>query len=108
MFCTQCGNELRMQDSFCPNCGHNIRPESATRGQSRLTRDSRNKKIAGVCAGFARYFGVDVVLMRIIFLALAFYGGVGLIVYVVAWIVMPKDAQLDRFPASSGQPAAAR
>jgi phage shock protein C len=53
--------------------------------------DKENKKIAGVCAGFARYFNVDVVLVRVLFLVLAIYPGVGLIGYIVAWIVMPKE-----------------
>ncbi len=50
------------------------------------------KRIAGVCAGFARYFGVDVTLMRILWLAAAILsGGLGVIVYLAAWLIMPKD-----------------
>jgi phage shock protein PspC (stress-responsive transcriptional regulator) len=47
---------------------------------------------------------VDVTLVRIILLALAFYGGVGLIAYIVAWIVMPKDVQSEALPAGSSSP----
>lgn len=64
-----------------------------------LTRDLQNKKIAGVCAGFARYMDVDVVLVRVIWLALAFCTGIGFIAYVVAWIIMPKDRAPDAVPA---------
>ena len=49
------------------------------------------KKIAGVCAGFARYFGVDVTLMRILWIIVALCTGIGFIAYIVAWIVMPRD-----------------
>jgi len=56
-----------------------------------LTRDLQNKRIAGVCAGFARYLDVDPVLVRVIWLALAFGAGIGFIGYLIAWIVMPKD-----------------
>jgi phage shock protein C len=49
------------------------------------------KKIAGVCAGFARYFGMDVTLMRVLWLLLAFFTGVGFVAYIVAWICMPRD-----------------
>jgi phage shock protein PspC (stress-responsive transcriptional regulator) len=49
------------------------------------------KKIAGVCAGFARYFDCDVTLMRVIWLLLAFGTGIGFVGYVVAWILMPKE-----------------
>jgi len=50
-----------------------------------------DKKIAGVCAGFARYFEVDVTLMRVLWLIVALFTGVGFIAYIVAWIAMPKD-----------------
>jgi phage shock protein C len=53
--------------------------------------DKRNKKIFGVCAGFARYLDVDVVLVRVIWLALAFGAGLGFIAYLAAWIVIPSD-----------------
>jgi phage shock protein PspC (stress-responsive transcriptional regulator) len=58
----------------------------------RLTRSRANGSIAGVCAGLADYFGVDVVLVRLLWvifsLATAVVGGV--IVYVAAWIIMPE------------------
>ena len=53
----------------------------------------KDKKIAGVCAGFAEYFDMDVTLMRIIFLILLVTPpGVGLIGYFIAWIAMPRDS----------------
>lgn len=57
--------------------------------------DKRNKKIAGVCAGFARYLGVDVVLVRILWLGIALCTGVGFFVYLAAWVVIPSDAGLQ-------------
>jgi phage shock protein C len=71
------------------------------------------KKIAGVCAGFARYLGVDVTLVRIVWLVLTLAGaGVGLTAYIVAWIVMPWDDRVaasspngDRYPVAQGQDA---
>jgi phage shock protein PspC (stress-responsive transcriptional regulator) len=53
--------------------------------------DKRNKKLAGVCAGFARYIGVDTVLVRVIWLGLALCTGIGFLLYVAAWIVVPSD-----------------
>jgi phage shock protein PspC (stress-responsive transcriptional regulator) len=51
-----------------------------------------NKKaISGVCAGFANYLGVDVVLVRVVWLCGALLTGIGFIAYLVCWIVMPKD-----------------
>lgn len=47
-------------------------------------------KIAGVAAGIGHYLGVDPTIVRVAFLVLAFAGGVGLLLYVACWIVMPK------------------
>jgi phage shock protein C len=100
MFCTQCGSELREQDCYCSQCGRHLKPETAPAAGERLMRDMERKKIAGVCAGLANYFGVDAVLVRLIFLVLAFSTGIGFIAYIVAWIVMPKDMTWRRLPAA--------
>jgi phage shock protein C len=89
MYCTRCGFELREGDRFCSRCG--IRTEAATPWSHPLRLDKQNKKIAGVCAGFARYLGVDVVLMRVLWLGIALCTGVGFLVYLAAWIVVPND-----------------
>lgn len=61
-------------------------------GQPRLLRRSRTDKIiAGVCGGIGRYLGVDPVLIRIAFVVLALAGGGGVLLYLVAWIVMPEE-----------------
>jgi phage shock protein PspC (stress-responsive transcriptional regulator) len=58
----------------------------------RLTRSRTNGTIAGVCAGFADYFGVDVVLVRLLFVILSIAGAIigGVIVYLAAWLIMPE------------------
>lgn len=94
MFCTRCGSELRETDRFCSQCGVSVAsPHSSLPQPGRqLARSMYDKKIAGVCAGFAHYFDCDVTLMRVIWLILAFgTGGLGFIGYIVGWIVMPKD-----------------
>jgi phage shock protein C len=65
----------------------------------RLSRPVREGKIAGVCAGFARHFGLDVTLVRILWLVLSVWPVpvFGVVAYIVAWIVMPKDLE----PAAS-------
>jgi phage shock protein C len=57
----------------------------------RLTR-SRNKMIAGVCAGIADYFGWDVTLFRVVYVLASILSAAfpGILVYVVFWIVMPR------------------
>jgi len=103
MFCTQCGNNLDDKDRFCPQCGlaTGVGGPPGERPRPRLTRDIQNKKIAGVCAGFAKYLDVDVVLVRVIWVAVAICtGGVGLLAYLAAWIIMPKETA---GPAPAGE-----
>lgn len=94
MYCSQCGNEMQLNARFCAQCGKQWRFEGAPQGTQRLMRDMRNKQIAGVCSGLARYLGVDTALVRIVLLTLAIGMGVGFIAYVIAWIAMPKDTDM--------------
>ena len=56
---------------------------------NKLYRSSQNKMFAGVCAGVADFFGLDVNLVRLVwFLALLF--GAGAILYIILWIVVPE------------------
>lgn len=57
----------------------------------RLTRDVRNKKIAGVCAGVANYFDIDPTIVRLIWGVAFFVYGIGLIPYLILWFVLPID-----------------
>jgi len=54
--------------------------------------------IGGVCGGLARYFGVDVTLVRIGMVALALLGGTGLIVYAAALVLVPSDGEVAPGP----------
>jgi len=99
MFCTKCGVQLRDEDRFCSKCGTRTALARAADSPHPLLLDKRNKKIAGVCAGFARYFEVDVTLMRVIWLAVAIATGVGFLAYLAAWIIMPSDHGEEYRPA---------
>ena len=58
----------------------------------RLYRDENDKILGGVCAGLANYFGIDVVIVRIIFVVLAISFGFGLIPYIILWVAVPSSA----------------
>jgi phage shock protein PspC (stress-responsive transcriptional regulator) len=68
-------------------------PEMPTGGAAsrpqRLVR-TPDGKIAGVAAGIGHYLGVDPTIVRIAFVLLAFAGGIGVLFYLVCWLVMPK------------------
>jgi phage shock protein C len=51
--------------------------------------------IAGVCGGLGRYFNFDPVLFRIAFLVLLIPGGLGLLLYIIAWIAIPEFRSAD-------------
>jgi phage shock protein C len=96
MFCTQCGTQLSDSARFCSICGKpaGLAPVSgsayADAAPKKLHRIRAGKKIAGVCTGFAEYFETDVSLMRVIWVALLLLPpGIGLIAYIVAWVVLP-------------------
>ncbi|HUA85771.1 MAG TPA: PspC domain-containing protein [Bryobacteraceae bacterium] len=94
MFCTRCGVSLDDKAKFCSQCGapSAANAYSAPAPYPKLSRPREDRKIAGVCAGLARYMGVDVTLVRLIALIMIFWPiGIGLIGYIVAWIVMPND-----------------
>ena len=56
----------------------------------RLFRDVENSTIAGVCAGIANFFNIDVVIIRAIFVIVFLFGGFGIPLYIILWIIVPK------------------
>ena len=65
----------------------------------RLYRSTTDRKIAGICAGIAEYFGIDPVIIRVVAVLLLLPGGLpGLLPYVILWIIVPprpKGASLS-------------
>jgi len=52
---------------------------------------SKEKMVAGVCAGLADYFNVDPTIIRILFVVIAFAGGASLLAYLIMWIIVPEE-----------------
>ena len=68
----------------------------------RLYRDRQNNMLAGVCSGLASYLDVDPVLVRVGFVLGAFANGVGLIAYLVLWVLVPqRPYSHDFYPEAS-------
>ena len=68
---------------------------TTTEKPKRLFRDENNKVIGGVCGGLANYFGIDVVVVRIIFAVLAVSFGFGLVSYLILWVAVPSTATAE-------------
>ena len=96
MYCNYCGKLIQDDANHCAYCG--------TRGggvlaRKRLLRPRAGRKIAGVCLGFAEYFDLDPVLVRVVWLLASIMTGVGLIAYPIAWIIMPEEPYMLSAPA---------
>lgn len=62
--------------------------------ERRLCLSSTDKKIAGVCGGFANYFDLDSTLVRIGYVALVLFGGTGVLLYIICALVMAAEDTL--------------
>ena len=82
--------------------GHAARMTTATPSSTRptLRRSSTDRMLGGVCGGLAEYTGIDVVLWRVGFVALALMGA-GILAYILLWIVMPGPEQPSGAPFES-------
>jgi phage shock protein C len=95
MLCPKCQKEVVEGSKFCYNCGAQFTGQAASPAggyaapAKRLMRSSRDKKIAGVCAGLADYFDLDPTLVRIVWLLAIFCAGTGGLVYLILWIALP-------------------
>ena len=99
MYCNYCGKIIQDDANVCAYCGIRV---GAVTARKRLVRPRADRKIAGVCAGFAEYFDLDVTLVRLVWLFVLLVGGTGLLAYVIAWIVMPEEPL--RLPGPAGAP----
>ena len=68
-------------------------------GSKVLMRPRDGRMLAGVCAGVAGYFSLDVTLVRVIWAVVSVItGGAGVLAYLVAWILMPNEGQKSPIP----------
>ncbi len=70
----------------------------------KLHRSLTDKAIGGVCGGLADYFDVDVVLIRVVFVLLALFGGGGILIYIIMWIIIPSEKYIPGTSHTSADP----
>jgi phage shock protein PspC (stress-responsive transcriptional regulator) len=93
MYCNACGKTIAEDVRFCSYCGNVVGIQSAPK---RLMRSRADRKIAGVCAGLAQHFDLDVTLVRVLCIFITLATGVcpGVVTYLLAWIIIPSEPEL--------------
>jgi phage shock protein PspC (stress-responsive transcriptional regulator) len=84
--------------------GPSSREKFASPGYHRMYRDPDNRVIGGVCSGMGAYWNIDPVIVRIIFIALALAGGIGVMVYLILYIVLPEAKTTAQKIEMKGEP----
>jgi phage shock protein PspC (stress-responsive transcriptional regulator) len=67
--------------------------DNGSSGGKRLLRIRQGRIVAGVCAGLGAYFGVDVNLVRLAFGVFTVFYGLGLLLYLIAWLILPEQGE---------------
>jgi phage shock protein C len=95
MYCNYCGKVIQDDANVCAYCGTRV---GGVIARKRLVRPRAGRAIAGVCAGFAEYFDIDVTVVRLVWLLVGVMTVIGLLSYPIAWIVMPEEPLLLSAP----------
>lgn|SRR5690606_32213876 len=82
-------------------------PTTETPVEPRLRRSTEDKVIGGVCGGLGAYFGLDPIWFRLAFVVLAVGGGSGVLIYLLAWLLIPAQRSGETLVAREGADSAA-
>jgi len=67
------------------------RKEKIVYRTKRLYRSGRDRVLGGVCGGLGEFFSVDVVLVRLVWVLFSIIYGAGILAYIIAWIIIPRN-----------------
>jgi phage shock protein PspC (stress-responsive transcriptional regulator) len=63
------------------------------RDLARIRRSRTDRRVAGIAGGLGRHLDIDPVILRVAFVVLTFFGGVGVLLYVALWLLLPEDGK---------------
>jgi phage shock protein PspC (stress-responsive transcriptional regulator) len=64
----------------------------------KLLRSREDRYLAGIAGGLAEYFSIDSNLFRILFIIFSFFGGIGILIYIAAWMLVPENDDQEDLP----------
>lgn len=64
---------------------------------SRLSRIVQGKVVGGVAGGIAEFFAIDPTIVRLLFVLMVVFGGSGVLLYIILWIILPEKAAFDPY-----------
>jgi phage shock protein C len=67
----------------------------------RLYRSEKNRVIAGVAGGLGDFFNVDATLIRLIFILITIFGGGGILLYLILWLIIPNETAISEISKDS-------
>lgn len=80
------------------------REKFSSRGYHRIYRDPDHRIFGGVCSGMSAYWSIDPIILRVIFAALILAGGLGGLLYLILWIVIPEAKTTAQKIEMKGEP----
>lgn len=91
-------------DQIAEGDGVSEKTTSTSRTSRRLYRDMDHSYIAGVCTGLGQYFGTDPVVIRLLFFLLLIPKGIGILLYLILWISVPRALSPKQKLEMKGEP----
>jgi phage shock protein PspC (stress-responsive transcriptional regulator) len=70
----------------------------------KMYRDSNNRVIGGVASGLAAFWGIDSTVVRVLFIGMSIFGGLGVVIYIIMWIALPEAKTITEKMQMSGEP----
>jgi phage shock protein PspC (stress-responsive transcriptional regulator) len=97
-------DQLGKPEDFTEEADQPTGKSAAATPTKRFFRDTENAMVAGVSAGLAQYFGIDPLIIRLLFILGAFAGGWGIILYLILWLLVPEAKTPSERLQMAGKP----
>jgi phage shock protein PspC (stress-responsive transcriptional regulator) len=91
-------------EDISDNDGPTAREKFSSPGYHRMYRDPDHRVIGGVCSGMGAYWDIDPVIVRVIFVAITLAGGIGALVYLILYVVLPEARTTSQKIEMKGHP----